>query len=228
MPSKLEKFAELDVLKNVFQNFNFKEPQLMHEKAPIQMKGLWHKNYFGNQNPIVLELACGRGEYTVALGERFPNKNFIGIDIKGNRIHTGATQARDRNLNNVAFLRSYIQIIHHFFERNEIAEVWITFPDPFPSKSDRMNRLTSPRFLDYYRQIFEANIPIHFKTDNLPLFRYTLGVLDGRGIEPEEYVENIYSIDKKVDDILKIETYYERLHKEKGAGINYMKFRLPA
>ena len=226
MPSKLEKFAELEVLQNVYQNFDYKAPMLQHLSKPVNMKGRWHEAHFKNNNPIVLELACGRGEYSVAMGKQFPDKNFIGIDIKGNRIHTGAKQVIDEGYDNVAFVRSYIQLIHHFFEPEEIAEVWITFPDPFPSKGDRMNRLTSPRFLDYYQSIFKKDILIHFKTDNLPLFRYTLGVLDGRRIEPEYYVENIYGIDKKTEDLLKIETYYERLHKEKGSTINYMRFRL--
>jgi tRNA (guanine-N7-)-methyltransferase len=226
MPSKLEKFAELDSLSNVYQNFDYHAPQLKHLLTEVDMKGKWHEVQFKNSNPIVIELACGRGEYSVALGERYPEKNFIGVDIKGNRIHTGATQARDRNLPNVAFLRTFIQLMDHFIDPSEVSEIWITFPDPFPSKSDRMKRLTSPVFLDYYKSIFKPNTLVHFKTDNLTLFRYTLGVLDGRGVEPERYVENLYAADKKIDDLLKIETYYERLHKEKGSGIHYLSFRL--
>lgn len=226
MPSKLEKFAELAVLQNVYQNFDFHHPQLMHLSMPVEMKGKWHQQHFKNNNPIVIELACGRGEYSVALGEKFPDKNFIGIDIKGNRIHTGAKLAIEQKLHNVAFLRTYIQLMHHFFEPDEIAEIWITFPDPFPRKADRMNRLTSPRFLDYYASCFKENLLVHFKTDNLPLFRYTLGVLDGREMETVAFVEDIYNVDKKADELLKIETYYERLHKEKGSNIHYMSFNL--
>jgi tRNA (guanine-N7-)-methyltransferase len=226
MPSKLEKFAELDVLSNVYQNFDYHNPQLLHLKKEVDMKGKWHELQFKNSNPIVLELACGRGEYSVALGRQYPDKNFIGVDIKGNRIHTGATQARDEGLGNVAFLRTFIQLMDTFIDPQEISEIWITFPDPFPSKGDRMKRLTSPFFLDFYKKIFRPGTLVHFKTDNITLFRYTLGVLDGRGIEPEKYVENIYGADKKIDDILRIETYYEKLHKEKGAGINYLSFRL--
>ena len=226
MPSKLEKFAALEKMENVYQNFDFHHPQLLHTTTPINMKGLWHQNHFKNNNPIILELACGRGEYSVALGEKFPNKNFIGVDVKGNRIFSGATMAKEKELPNVAFLRTYIQLLHHFFEKDEISEIWITFPDPFPRKADRMNRLISTRFLDYYKSIFNKNILMHLKTDNLPLFRYALGVLDGRGIETVSCVEDIYNGDKKVDDILKIQTYYEKLHKDQGAKINYLSFLL--
>lgn len=226
MPSKLEKFAALEKLPNVYQNFDFHHPSLMNLNHSAEMKGKWHENHFKNNHPIVLELACGRGEYSVALGEKFPDKNFIGIDVKGNRIYSGAVLAIEKNFNHVCFLRSYIQLIHHFFTSEEISEVWITFPDPFPRKGDRMNRLVSPRFLDYYKSIFKAGTTIHFKTDNLPLFRYALGVLDGRGIELEDYVEDIYNVDKIVDEVLKIETYYERLHKNQGSKINYLAFKL--
>lgn len=213
-------------MSNVYQNFDYHQPALMHLQQEVERKGRWHQDHFKNNQPIVLELACGRGEYSVALGERFPEKNYIGIDVKGNRIYSGAVLAIEKKLNHVCFLRSYIQLIHHFFTSEEISEVWITFPDPFPRKGDRMNRLISPRFLDYYQTIFKKGTIIHFKTDNLPLFRYALGVLDGRGIETIDYVEDIYNIDKKADEILKIETYYERLHKNQGSKINYLSFAI--
>ncbi len=224
---KLAKFDALKSMSNVFENFSFHTPELTSLEKVISHKGTWKESYFKNTNPLILELACGKGEYSVALGERYPEKNFIGVDIKGNRIFHGARMAIEKELENVAFVRTSIELLHHFFAKDEIDEVWITFPDPFPSFSDRGNRLISPKFLNYYKQNFSSSkITYNFKTDNFPLFRYAAGVLDGRGEEITQYVENIYGIDKRIDDILRIETYYEKLHKSKGSQIHFMKWNM--
>lgn len=225
--NKLAKFAALKLMPNVYENFSFSEPKLQQGITEISLNGKWKSQHFKNENPLILELACGKGEYSVGLGERYPNQNFIGVDIKGNRIHNGALLAIEKKLSNVAFVRSKIELLHNFFDKDEINEVWITFPDPFPGFSDRGNRLISPKFLDYYKTHFSSTkITYHLKTDNFPLFRYAVGVLDGRGEEIIQCIENIYGDDKKIEDILRIPTYYERLHMSKGSQIHYVKWRM--
>jgi tRNA (guanine-N7-)-methyltransferase len=225
--NKLQKFEALKSMPNVYENFSFTEPKLQQGDTEINPKGNWKSSHFKNNNPLILELACGKGEYSVGLGERYPDQNFIGVDVKGNRIHNGAKLAIEKNLTNIAFVRTKIELLHHFFEKDEINEVWITFPDPFPGFSDRGNRLVSPKFLDYYKNNFSTEkITYHLKTDNFPLFRYAVGVLDGRGEEIIQCIENIYGGDKKIDDILRIPTYYERLHMSQGSQIHYVKWRM--
>jgi tRNA (guanine-N7-)-methyltransferase len=225
--NKLEKFEALKSMPNVYENFSFHKPELVQNDKVVSKIGLWKNDVFQNQNAIVMELACGKGEYSVAMAKMYPNKNFIGVDIKGNRIHHGAKIALDQELKNIVFVRTRIELLHHFFAKNEIDEVWITFPDPFPSFSDRGNRLVSPKFLDYYRSHFsEKPMIYHLKTDNFPLFRYAVGVIDGRGFQVEQCTENIYGIDKKIEDILRIETYYEKLHKSKGSQIHYVRWKM--
>lgn len=225
--NKLQKFDALTRMHNVYENFSFHEPSLNHLDKIVDRRGNWKNDHFQNDHSIVLELACGKGEYAIALGDHSPNKNFIGVDIKGNRIYSGAKIALDKKLNNVAFLRTRIELLHNFIAKDEIDEVWITFPDPYPSFSDRGNRLISPKFLDYYREHFSSKpIIYHFKTDNFPLFRYAAGVLDGRGEHIIQCLENIYGIDKKIDNILRIETYYEKLHKSKGSQIHYLQWTM--
>lgn len=225
--NKLQKFDALKTMPNVYENFSFTRPNLIRNHCEDNPRGNWKIRHFGNKNPIVLELACGKGEYSVALGAILPDKNFIGIDIKGNRIHNGAKKALEKNLKNVCFIRTRIELIHEFMNGDEIDEVWITFPDPFPSFSDRGNRLISPKFLDYYKKLLNGKkIIFHLKTDNFPLFRYAVGVLDGRGEEIITCVENIYGRDKKIDDILRIQTYYEKLHSAQGSQIHYVQWRM--
>jgi tRNA (guanine-N7-)-methyltransferase len=225
--NKLQKFEALKSMPNVYENFSFLDPKLISQELENNPKGAWKAKHFKNNNPLILELACGKGEYSVGLGERYPDQNFIGIDIKGNRIHNGAKIALEKGLTNVAFVRTSIELLHHFFEKDEIDEVWITFPDPFPGFSDRGNRLLSPKFLNYYLKNFSSKkITYHLKTDNFPLFRYAVGVLDGRGEEIIQCTENIYGSDKKIDDILRIPTYYERLHMAQGSQIHYVKWRM--
>lgn len=208
---------------HVFENPNFKSPQLISTNKNVEMNGKWKSTFFNNSNPLIIELACGKGEYSIGLAERYKDKNFIGLDIKGNRIYTGARLAEDKNLSNVAFVRTRIEQMHHFFKTDEIDEVWITFPDPFPSSSDRFNRLVSPKFIKYYQSFVSSKkIKYHLKTDNFPLYRYACGVVDGMGLEVDTMLENIYGIDKQIDEILTIETYYEKLHKSKGSQIHYL------
>lgn len=224
---KLEKFAALKLMPNVYENFSFLEPKLINLEVENNPKGQWKSAHFNNNNPLILELACGKGEYSVGLGEQYPDQNFIGVDIKGNRIHNGAKLAIEKGLGNVAFVRTSIELLHNFFEKDEINEVWITFPDPFPGFSDRGNRLISPKFLNYYQKHFSSTkITYHLKTDNFPLFRYAVGVLDGRGLEIVKCIENIYGYDKKIDDILRIPTYYERLHMSQGSQIHYVQWKM--
>ena len=148
--NKLQKFEALKNMSNVYENFSFTEPKLVRNNKDDNPRGKWKLQHFGNSNPLILELACGKGEYSVALGEKYPEKNFLGVDIKGNRIHNGARIALEKKLMNVCFLRTRIELLHEFILGEEIDEIWITFPDPFPSFSDRGNRLISPKFLDYY------------------------------------------------------------------------------
>jgi tRNA (guanine-N7-)-methyltransferase len=225
--NKLQKFEALKSMLNVYENFSFTEPKLIRNQVEDNPKGHWKSKHFQNNNPLVLELACGKGEYSVALGEMFPDKNFIGVDIKGNRIHNGARIALEKNLSNVCFLRTRIELLHEFIEGSEIDEIWITFPDPFPGFSDRGNRLISPKFLDYYKKLLDGKkIVFHLKTDNFPLFRYAVGVIDGRREKINRCLENIYGGDKKIDDILRVQTYYERLHMGQGSQIHYVQWEM--
>jgi len=223
---KQEKFAEIATFSNVYQNVDLFKPQMINSNGEnISLKGLWNKNHFKNDQPITLELACGKGDYTVALAEKFPNRNFIGIDIKGNRIWTGAKAALQRNLNNAAFLRTSIELLYHFFEKDEVSEIWITFPDPFLRNSKSKKRLTSPYFLAVYKKIIVENGLIHLKTDNDPLFEFTLKTIDGENAKLNQKVSNVYEQHPE-DEILTIQTYYEKMHLENGLTIKYLNFRL--
>lgn len=225
--SKLEKFEAIHHMPHVFENNSFHNPVLISCGKEVATSGKWHSDIFKNTNPIVFELACGKGEYTVELARRNPNINYIGVDIKGNRIYSGAQMALDEGLKNVCFVRTGIDQLHHFFAKDEVSEVWITFPDPFPSFSDRRNRLVSPKFLDYYKAHFATKkIIYHLKTDNMRLFRYGVGVLDGRGEKIHVCLEDIYASNKKIEDYLRIQTYYEKLHQGMGSHIHYVKWEM--
>jgi tRNA (guanine-N7-)-methyltransferase len=189
------------------------------------MKGRWHKAYFDNDHPIVVELACGKGEYTVNLARAYPHKNFIGIDIKGNRIWKGARQALEEDLHNVAFVRTRIEQLPVFFAPGEIDEIWITFPDPFPRRSRAKKRLTSARFLDIYKKVLRAGGNIHLKTDDTNLFQFTLETLDEAGIEPNAVIWDVHSMDNP-PEALQILTYYEQMHLAAQKKIKYLRFSL--
>lgn len=217
--NKLKKFGEMETIEFVFQ-YPF---SVLKEKG-FPLKGKWNTNFFSNNNPIVLELGCGKGEYTVGLAKRFPEKNFIGIDIKGARMWTGATNARKDNLHNVAFIRTNIELIPEFFGINEVSEIWITFPDPQMKKVRK--RLTSTRFLNLYRQIVSNNALIHLKTDSQFLYTYTRLLIENNSLNACIKTENLYE-SGLADDILNIRTYYEQQWLDRGLTIKYISFRLP-
>jgi tRNA (guanine-N7-)-methyltransferase len=190
------------------------------------IKGNWRKDYFKNNNPITLELACGSGEYTVGLAKIFPDKNFIGVDIKGERIWRGSTRAVEANLSNVAFLRTQILMIENFFEPHEVDEIWITFPDPRPKKRDIKRRLTSPRYIELYHRLAKAGSYIRLKTDNTMLYEYTLEELNTlEDISDLRYTDNIYTSDLR-GECFDIKTKYEEEFAGKGETIKYLRFRL--
>lgn len=209
---KLRKFAEIGTFSNVKQLEEGKE-----------FKGNWAEKQFGNTNPIVLELACGKGEYTVNMARLFPEKNFIGIDFKGNRIWRGAKTALEENVGNVAFLRIQIEDILEFFSENEVSEIWITFPDPQPQKSRIKKRLTNPKFLEKYLKISTENGIFHLKTDNDMLHAYTVEMLNEGKFPIAVQTEDLYKSDF-VNDVLSIKTYYEKKYLAVDKNINYVQW----
>lgn len=220
---KLQKFAEMETFKNVFQY-----PYSVISEVPFTMKGHWREQYFHNDNPIVLELGCGKGEYTVGLARMYPNFNFIGVDIKGARIYTGAKQALEENLPNVAFLRTSIEIIDRFFGQDEVQEIWLTFSDP--QMKNVHKRLTSTFFMNRYRHFLINNGIIHLKTDSNFLFTYTTYMVEKYNLPVLLRTEDLYhtnGLDDRTREILGIHTYYENQWIERGLSIKYMKFELP-
>ena len=226
--SKLARFAELDTFTNVLQNFNILEPVVVNNKKEVvDPKGKWHDMIFRNQNPIVLELACGKGEYTCNMALADKSKNFIGVDIKGNRMHRGAKRALLEHIDNAFFLRTDINIIETFIGPNEISEIWITFPDPHLKTGKFLNRLTSPRFLEKYKNILQPDGIIHLKTDDPTLYEYTLEVIKEEGHRLIYADDDIYT-KPLVNPFLEIKTYYEGMHLAEGRKIKYVAFRLKA
>lgn len=206
---------------------NEENPNVIQAGKPIfeEIKGNWKEHQFKNENPLVVELACGRGEFTVGLARVFPNQNFIGVDIKGSRIWKGSSTATSEGLLNVAFLRTQIQQLDKFFATGEIDELWITFPDPFPRDGDEKRRLTSPRFLDMYKPLIQEGGVVHFKTDNTGLFDYTLDLLRTReDIKLIGFTHDFYLSEWR-DDHFGIKTRYEKIFTEKGEKIKYLKFQ---
>ena len=190
-----------------------------------EMKGKWNENFFQNNNPIVLELACGGGEYSVALARKFPDKNFIGLDIKGARIYKGAKISIVEKLNNVAFLRTEIDLIEKYFSENEVSEIWITFPDPFLSNAKWKKRLTSSLFLSRYKKILKPNSFIHLKTDSPELFQFTLRTIEELKLKIDFVTDDIYK-NFPDDEILSIKTHYEKMHLKNGKTSKYVRFSL--
>ncbi|MFD2572169.1 tRNA (guanosine(46)-N7)-methyltransferase TrmB [Spirosoma soli] len=185
------------------------------------IRGKWRSDYFKNDNPIVLELACGKGEYTVGLAQAFPDKNFIGVDIKGDRIARGSQAAQSLGLANVAFLRTDINYLQEFFEEGEVSELWITFPDPQPRPKQEKHRLTHPRFLTVYKSVLIRNGTLHLKTDNPQFFAYSLDKVRELGFNNLQYTTDLYS--SPLNDLhLGIKTRYEKLFFDKGFTINYL------
>lgn len=220
---KLAKFAEMETFNNVFQY-----PYSVIDNVPFEMKGKWREEFFKNDNPIVLELGCGKGEYAVGMARMFPNINFIGVDIKGARMWTGAKAAIEEGLPNVAFLRTNIEIIDRFFTDGEVQEIWLTFSDP-QMKNER-KRLTSTYFMERYRRFLVDGGLIHLKTDSNFLFTYTKEMVKENKLEVEMCTDDLYhatDLDEGTKSILGIRTYYESMWLERGLNIKYIKFKLP-
>lgn len=206
----------------------FQYPYSVIDNVPFEMKGKWRETFFKNNNPIVLELGCGKGEYTVELAKLYPDTNFIGVDIKGARMWTGATMALNQGLKNVAFLRTNIEIIDRFFQKDEVSEIWLTFSDP-QMKNPR-KRLSSTFFLERYRKFLVNNGTIHLKTDSNFLFTYTTYMVGHNKLPLLFHTTDLYhqeGIDDTTKQILSIQTYYEKMWIERGLNIKYMKFSLP-
>ncbi len=214
--NKLKKFSEMETFSNVFQ-----APANAMDNTPFKLKGAWNREYFKNDNPIILELGCGKGEYTVALARRYPNCNYIGVDIKGARIWSGAKDAVTNNIANVAFLRTNIEFINRFFDTDEVSEIWITFPDPQMKKATK--RLTSTSFLRMYRQLLKPNGIIHLKTDSPFLYKYTDELVRINNIPTIVNSNDLYhsGLDS---DILQIKTFYEQQWLQRGLTIKYISF----
>lgn len=214
---KLERFEDNAARYNVVENgkANF-----------TQLGGKWRSEHFKNDNDLVVELGCGRGEYTTGLGEIFTNKNFVGVDIKGARIWVGSSYAIENNLENIAFLRTQIEQIDAHFAENEISELWITFPDPRPKDGDEKKRLTAPRFMEMYKKLLSNEGWLKFKTDSTFLFDYTLEMIESGQIKVKNlsYTHNLYD-SEFMNEHHGVKTKYEQLFYEKGESIKYMKFQ---
>ena len=221
MPTKQEKFAEFESFENCTTLF------WENLSKGFLLKGNWHKDRFKNNNPIVLELGCGKGEYTIGLAQNNPNKNYIGVDIKGNRIWTGAKQAIENNLTNVAFVRTKIDFIDHCFAENEVDEIWITFPDPQPQKPRAKQRLTHKLFLDRYKKFLKKDGIVHLKTDSTGLYEFTLEVIAENKLPISWHTNNLYqNCPADRQELINIKTYYEALFTSRGEDIKYICFKL--
>ncbi|MGN0004240.1 MAG: tRNA (guanosine(46)-N7)-methyltransferase TrmB [Sphingobacterium composti] len=209
---KLRKFAEVATFQNVVQL-----------DAGFEYKGKWASKFFDNDKPIILELACGKGEYTVNLAKMFPEYNFIGVDYKGNRIWRGAKTALEEGIKNVGFLRIQIETILEHFDENEVTEIWITFPDPQPQDSREKKRLTNPNFLERYKFILKDDGIMHLKTDNDGFYAYTLEQIEAMDLTKFKETTDLYKSDL-VDNVLSIKTYYERKYLAVDKNINYVQW----
>lgn len=224
--NKLAKFADMASYPHVFEY-----PYHAMEEVPFAMKGHWNEQFFHNNHPIILELGCGRGEYTVGLARLFPDKNFIGVDIKGARMWSGATEALNEGLPNVAFLRTNIELIDRFFDTDEVNEIWLTFSDPQMKKATK--RLTSTYFMNRYRHFLVDNGLIHLKTDSNFLFTYTRYMVEGNRLPIRICTEDLYHSsltehpEAQEARILSIQTYYEQQWMARGLNIRYLCFELP-
>lgn len=218
--NKLKRWSELNSFRHVIQ-----PPFEDIFRKDYELKGKWNSSFFGNSSPIVLELGCGKGEYTVNLAKKYPSKNFIGIDIKGARMWKGASEAASANLGNVAFLRTRIEFINSFFDTDEVDEIWITFPDPQVKQRRADKRLTAPGFLNSYRNFLRDNGIIHLKTDSIELYDYTTQLVKQNRLEIVQSTPDLYSWSPE-NEILGIRTYYEQIYLDQGKKITYTAFRL--
>lgn len=224
--NKLQQFAELKTFHNVIE-----APRSEWMNKPHEIRGKWGEKMFGNQHPLVLELGCGKGEYTVGMARKFRHKNFIGVDIKGNRMWRGAKTSVEENIANAAFLRTRIDFINAFFAEDEVSEIWLTFSDPQPGESRGRKRLTSPLFIARYRQLLRPGGIIHVKTDSDLLYNYTLEQIAGHGYHLLFETNDLYGtaigdFDSDTREILEIKTHYEQIFLNRGQRIHYIKFIL--
>ncbi len=219
--NKLKRFKENETFSNVIQPS--REELVSHQ---FSLKGNWNKEFFKNNNPIVLELGCGKGEYSVGLAQTYPDKNFIGIDIKGARFWRGAKTAIEEKIGNVGFMRTQIELITYAFAKAEISEIWITFPDPQIKYKRTKHRLTNTEFLQRYKHILQPDGVINLKTDSEFMHGYTLGLLHGEGHEILHANHNVYKNEYSPKEVTGIQTFYEKQYLEQGKPITYIKFRI--
>jgi len=219
--NKLKRFRENDTFANVFQPTR---EELITKQ--FSLKGQWNNTFFKNDNPLVLELGCGKGEYSVALSKKYPNKNFIGIDIKGARFWRGAKTAIEEGLPNVAFLRTQIELIDHAFAPGEVDEIWITFPDPQIKYKRTKHRMTNSEFLKRYKTILKPDGVVNLKTDSEFMHGYTLGLLHGAGHEVLYANHNVYKQEGSPEEVTSIQTYYESQYLEQNKAITYIRFKI--
>jgi len=219
--NKLKRFRENETFSNVIQPE--REDSVLKD---FELKGKWGSDFFKNDNSIVLELGCGKGEYSIGLAERYPNKNFIGIDIKGARFWRGAKTAIEEGITNVAFLRTQIELIENFFEEGEVSEIWITFPDPQIKYKRTKHRLTNSDFLQRYKRILKADGVMNLKTDSEFMHGYTLGLLHGEGHEVLYANHNVYVNEGSPEVVTTIQTFYEKQYLEKQKPITYIQFKI--
>ncbi|MDA0316477.1 MAG: tRNA (guanosine(46)-N7)-methyltransferase TrmB [Bacteroidetes bacterium] len=219
--NKLKRFRENETFQNVIQ-----PTREALADANFSLKGKWCSSFFKNNNPLVLELGCGKGEYTVGLAKRYPNKNFIGIDIKGARFWRGAKTAIEDQMPNVAFIRTQIELIEFIFAENEVDEIWITFPDPQIKYKRTKHRLTNAIFLQRYKNILNNTGVVHLKTDSEFMHGYTLGLLHGLGHEVEYANHDVYRQEGSPEEVTEIQTYYEETYLAKDKAITYIRFKI--
>jgi len=218
--NKLRRFRENETFENVIQ------PSRQDVvEGNFNLKGRWRNAFFKNDNPIVLELGCGKGEYTIALARRFPKKNFLGVDIKGARFWRGAKTAIEEGIENTGFLRTQIELIQHIFDPGEVDEIWITFPDPQIKFKRTKHRLTNPEFLQKYKKILKPGGKIHLKTDSEFLHGYTLGILSGFGEIIEYSNHDVYGSTGVPEEVTEIQTFYEKQYLDQNKKITYLRFR---
>ncbi|WP_430399903.1 tRNA (guanosine(46)-N7)-methyltransferase TrmB [Flavobacterium sp.] len=219
--NKLKRFKENETFANVFQP---SREEVVSGEFPL--KGKWKSDFFKNDNPVVLELGCGKGEYSVGLAKLNPNKNFIGIDIKGARFWRGAKTAIEENMSNVAFVRTQIELIEHCFAKDEVDEIWITFPDPQIKYKRTKHRMTNATFLENYKKVLKPNGLMHLKTDSEFMHGYTLGLLHGAGHEVIYANHNVYKNEGAPEEVTSIQTFYEGQYLEINKAITYIQFRI--
>ncbi|GFZ82155.1 tRNA (guanine-N(7)-)-methyltransferase [Aquaticitalea lipolytica] len=219
--NKLKRFNENETFANVVQP---KRDELVN--GEFNLKGQWNSSFFKNNNPLILELGCGKGEYTIGLAKKYPNKNFIGIDIKGARFWRGAKTAVEEGIKNAAFLRTQIELIEYAFAEKEVDEIWITFPDPQIKYKRTKHRMTNSEFLERYKKILKPDGVVNLKTDSEFMHGYTLGLLHGAGHEVLYANHNVYKQEGSPEEVTAIQTFYESQYLEKNKAITYIRFKI--